>query len=52
MPRQDSLTDQIKDVLKHAEAAGCYDAADWIRDAWNAPNNEHERPEGEEITRV
>lgn len=30
LPRQDSVTDQLLDVLRWATAAGCYDAADWI----------------------
>lgn len=31
MPRQDSLNDQLKTVHKLATDAGCYDAADFIR---------------------
>ncbi len=30
MPRQDSLTDQIRDLVKLANEHGMYDAADWI----------------------
>lgn len=29
--RQDSLTDQLRDVVALATRAGCYDAADFIR---------------------
>jgi hypothetical protein len=28
--RQDSLTDQMEEVMRLANRAGCYDAADWI----------------------
>ena len=31
MQRQDSLHDQLKTVVKLANAAGCYDAADFIQ---------------------
>lgn len=31
MQRQDSLFDQMADVLQKANEIGCYDAADWIR---------------------
>ena len=31
--RQDSLTDQLDDVLDLGRAAGCYDALDYIREA-------------------
>lgn len=31
MNRQDSLTDQMKDVYKKAIEMACYDAADWIK---------------------
>ena len=34
MNRQDSLTDQMKSVLKLATEAGCYDAADWIKEVF------------------
>lgn len=30
-PRQDSVTDQLRDVHQKANEMGCYDAADWIR---------------------
>lgn len=30
--RQDSVTDQLVDVIALAERDGCYDAADWIKD--------------------
>lgn len=30
-PRQDSVTDQLKDLVKLANQNGMYDAADWIR---------------------
>ena len=30
--RQDSVTEQLRDVIQLAVEAGCYDAADWIRD--------------------
>lgn len=35
--RQDSLKDQMITVVRLAEKAGCYDAADWIkkRMGWN-----------------
>lgn len=33
--RQDSLTDQIHDVMKQATKMGCYDAHDWIRESFN-----------------
>jgi hypothetical protein len=29
--RQDSLTDQMRDIHYYATKAGCYDAADWIK---------------------
>lgn len=32
--RQDSLHDQMMDLLHEAERMGCRDAADWIRDRW------------------
>lgn len=32
--RQDSLYDQMITVLTLATRAGCYDAADWIADAY------------------
>lgn len=31
MPRQDSVRDQLRDVIVMAERMGCYDAADWIK---------------------
>lgn len=31
MPRQDSLTEQLRTVMRMANESGCYDAADWIR---------------------
>lgn len=34
--RQDSLTDQMAGLLKHAEREGMYDAADWIKARWRA----------------
>jgi hypothetical protein len=36
VPRQDSLTDQMADVMERAVEMGCYDAHDWIRDRWPA----------------
>lgn len=41
MPRQDSLTDQMRSVMSAAIDLGCYDAADWIRDAWNGRGPTH-----------
>ena len=32
--RQDSLTDQMRSVVRWANEHGCYDAADWIRERW------------------
>lgn len=32
MPRQDSTTDQMYDLLRLANAEGLYDAAQWIED--------------------
>lgn len=34
--RQDSLSEQVRDVIVLANRFGCYDAADWIKDAFNA----------------
>jgi len=30
MPRQDSLIDQLRDLIAHANREGMYDAADWL----------------------
>jgi DnaJ-class molecular chaperone len=35
--RQDSLSDQMREVVRLATEAGCYDAADWIRKHWSDP---------------
>jgi hypothetical protein len=35
--RNDSLHDQMMDVIGRAEEMGCYDAADWIKARWNIP---------------
>lgn len=35
MPRQDSLGEQLADVLRAAVDMGCYDAHDWIVRAWH-----------------
>jgi len=32
MPRQDSLIDQLRDLIAHANREGMTDAADWLRD--------------------
>lgn len=37
--RQDSLTDQMVTLLHLAQAAGCYDAADWVKARWAHPTN-------------
>jgi uncharacterized protein (UPF0335 family) len=40
--RQDSLADQIRDVIVAASKLGCYDAADWVRA--QLPENHREAP--------
>lgn len=37
MPRQDSLTDQMADVMKAAVEMGCYDAHDWLLRNFKSP---------------
>lgn len=39
MNRQDSLTDQLKDVVKKANEMGCYDAADFINRKISLPKD-------------
>lgn len=39
MPRQDSLTDQLIDVMREANRMGCYDATDAIRNVFFNDNN-------------
>lgn len=33
--RQDSLTEQLEDLHRYAIREGMYDAAEWLRRAWN-----------------
>lgn len=35
--RQDSLHEQMLDLIRIAEREGMYDAADWIKGRWNMP---------------
>lgn len=41
--RQDSLHDQMRDVVREAERLGCYDAADWIKARWNGVGAPYEQ---------
>lgn len=42
--RQDSLDDQLQDVIKMATLAGCYDAVDWL--ARRVPRHKTHCPQG------
>lgn len=33
--RQDSLTEQMRDLLRFGDELGCRDAVDWIRRRWD-----------------
>lgn len=35
-PRQDSVTDQLNDLIKLGINAGLYDAVDWVERSWEA----------------
>lgn len=44
--RQDSLQSQMETVQQSAVKNGCYDAADWIHQAWSAQHShQDERPD-------
>lgn len=49
--RQDSLHEQMRDVVRAAEQLGCYDAADWIKDRWNGFNAPYEHNPRRSIVR-
>lgn len=49
LPRQDSVTDQLLDVLRWATAAGCYDAADWIASRMRSSRPEPDEEDGDPI---
>jgi hypothetical protein len=51
--RQDSLSDQMRDVMRHAVESGCYDAHDWLVKAWGSRHGicAHEPPLAGDDTR-